>query len=81
MNLLGIIGVGLVAVSITGCKTTTVEQDLGKGVWWVCDGDKDPSTCGANPEKGLPKTCFTQHKGIKGYKRLPDGALVVYCED
>lgn len=71
----------LASTSLVGCKTTTVEKQLSRNQWWVCDGDKHPDRCGANPEKGLPKTCFKQGRGIKDYQKLPDGALIVYCED
>lgn len=68
------------AFVVAGCSTTTVQKNLGRGVWWVCDADDDGGPCGANPEKGIDKTCFTENKSVRALKRLPDDALIVYCE-
>lgn len=64
---------------LSGCATTTAVGRIKPGLWWVCDGSKHSSSCGANPEKGLKKTCFTEGRAIKAFYRVPGGALIVRC--
>lgn len=65
---------------LAGCKTETFQVRLATNMWWVCDGDKNDSTCGSNPEKGLIKTCPVDGKSIVRYTQLPDESLIVYCK-
>lgn len=70
-----------------GCETTTIATKVDDNTWWVCDadevekGEKPTAACGANPEKGLNRTCFSENKAIINYRRMPDNSIIVTCAD
>jgi hypothetical protein len=76
----GIVPLVVSLLCLAGCATHTSQKEVSPNLWWVCDGDKDSSTCGPNPEKGLNKTCFTKGQVIEHYWHIAGDVLIVQCK-
>lgn len=69
------------AVLAAGCATDTSVHKVGPHSYLVCDKGSDGVCNGANPEKGINKTCPAEHRSIVGIRdsKLVGQGIIVTC--